>query len=107
MRYLVFGRMEMELPPVEEMERFLNERVHPTLNALAKFESEGKVLGGGVPVGERALAFIVEASSHDEIDRMVRELPLWGLLNWEVTPLQTFEARMAFEREFVKRFRKP
>jgi hypothetical protein len=49
------------------------------------------------------VVFIAEAASHDELDRMLRSLPMWGLFKWEVTALETFAGRAAQEREFVQR----
>jgi muconolactone delta-isomerase len=50
--------------------------------------------------------FIVEASSNEELDQMLRELPMWGSLDWEVTALQTFAGRAAQERTLVKELKK-
>ncbi|MEK7203920.1 MAG: hypothetical protein AAB254_00280 [candidate division NC10 bacterium] len=55
--------------------------------------SEKKILGGGLPIGDRAFVFVAEASSNEELDRMLREIPMWGSLKWHVTALQTFEGR--------------
>ena len=61
-----------------------------------------KIIAGGLPVGDRAFVFIVEAKSNDELDQMIRSLPMWGELNWEVTALQTFNARAKQERQAVR-----
>ena len=50
--------------------------------------------------------FIVEASSNEELDQMLRELPMWGSFDWEVTALQTFLGRAAQERSIVKELRR-
>jgi muconolactone delta-isomerase len=42
--------------------------------------------------------FIIEASSNEELDEVLRNIPMWGSINWEVTPLTSFEARAAQER---------
>ena len=36
------------------------------------------MLAGGVPVGDRAFEFIIEAPSNDEAERIVRDMPAWG-----------------------------
>ena len=46
--------------------------------------------------------FIIEAASNDEADRIVRDMPAWGLLEWKVTPLQSVEARAEMERKAVQ-----
>jgi len=45
---------------------------------------------------------IIEAASNDEADRIVREMPTWGFLEWKVTALQSFEARAEMERKVVQ-----
>jgi hypothetical protein len=37
------------------------------------------------------------AQSNEEVDKMLGELPFWGLVNWNVTPLIPF--RSAIERD--------
>src|ERR1700730_5716860 len=68
-------------------------------------KAEGKILAGGLPVGDRAFVFIIEADSNDEADRIVRDMPAWGLLEWKVTPLQSVEARAEMERKVVQALR--
>ena len=46
-------------------------------------KAEGKILAGGIPVGDRAFICIIEAASNDEADRIVRDMPVWGSLNGE------------------------
>jgi hypothetical protein len=43
-----------------------------------KPQSEGKIIGGGVPVGERALVLIFEAESNEELDTIFAKVSLWG-----------------------------
>ena len=77
------------LPPFSA--EFLREVVLPSLEALVRLESEGKILSGGVRVGERAITFIAEAQSNRELDELLHDLPLWGISRMEVTPLQPIE----------------
>jgi hypothetical protein len=49
--------------------------------------------------------FIAEADDNDAIDRLVRDLPAWGVLVWTITPLQTFAGRAAVERSVLERLR--
>jgi muconolactone delta-isomerase len=69
-------------------------------------KKEKKIIAGGVPVGDRAFVFIAEAKSNDELDQMLRRLPMWGRLDWEVTALQTFSGRAKQERQAVRELRK-
>ena len=78
----------------------------PTFDALMKLEVEKSILAGGLPVGERAFVFIMEASSNEEADQLLRNIPAWGGLKWKVTPLQSFEARAAHERSVLEKIKK-
>jgi muconolactone delta-isomerase len=69
---------------------------------MIRLKAEGKMLAGGLPVGDRAFTCIIEAASNDEADRIVRDMPAWGLLEWKVTPLQTVEARAEMERKVLQ-----
>jgi muconolactone delta-isomerase len=89
------------LPPFSA--GFLREVVLPSLEALVRLESEGKILGGGVRVGERAITFIVEAESNRELDELLHDLPFWGISRMEVTPLQPIEERLEYERRLAER----
>jgi hypothetical protein len=88
--------------PVETL-KFLEDQVLPLFESLMRLENKKRILAGGVPVGDRALVFIVEAASHGEVDRMLRILPMWSLFKWDVIALETFAGRAAQEREFVQR----
>jgi len=103
MQYLVSATAGPGFSTPEEALRALEDMVLPLFEALMRLETGGKILAGGVPLGERALVFIVEAASHDEVDRLVRSLPMWGVFTWEVRPLQTFAGRAAQEREFLQK----
>lgn len=50
--------------------------------------------------------FIMEASSNEELDAALRKIPMWGSLDWEVTPLTSFANRAATERQAVKELKK-
>jgi muconolactone delta-isomerase len=102
MRYLVTGTGGPGFASPEEAKEVLQTIVLPSFDQLGKLEKSKKILAGGLPVGDRAFVFIAEAASNDELDHMLRSLPMWGALDWEVTPLQTFSGRAAIEREYVK-----
>ena len=73
--------------------------VLPGHEALINLKSEGKILAGGYPVGERAIAFIVEADSPKELDSLLMEVPFWGITKAKVTPLQDLEDRRDQDRQ--------
>jgi hypothetical protein len=105
MKYLVIGSGGPGFASPEEAIKVLKEIVLPSFDQLIALEKK-KILAGGLPVGDRAFVFIVEASSNEELDEMLRKLPMWGSLDWEVSPLQTFSGRAAQERSIVKQLRK-
>ncbi len=103
MQYLVSASEGPGFASPEEALEALENMVIPAFEALMRLENEKKILAGGVPLGDRAFVFIMEAASHDEVDRLLRSLPMWGVLKWDVMALQTFAGRADQEREFVQR----
>ena len=106
MKYLVIGSGGPGFANPEEAVSVLQEIILPSFDKLIGLEKKKKILAGGLPVGDRAFVFIAEASSNEELDQLLRELPMWGALDWEVTPLQTFAGRAAQERNIVKELKK-
>ena len=102
MRYLVVGSGGPGFASAKEALEILSNIVLPCFTQLIEFEKKKKILAGGLPVGDRAFVFIAEAESNDELDKMLRQLPMWGVLDWEVTPLQTFNDRAKQEQQAVK-----
>jgi hypothetical protein len=106
MKYLVIGSEGPGFASPEESVELLEKGVFPTFDALLKLETEKKILAGGLPVADRALVFILEASSNDEADQILRDIPAWGVLKWKVTPLQSFAGRANYERSLVEEIKK-
>jgi hypothetical protein len=106
MKYLVVGSGGPGFASREETVKVLKEIVLPSFDQLMKLERQKKILAGGLPVGDRAVVFIAEAASNEELDQMLRNIPMWGTLDWEVTALQTFAGRAAQERSTVKELKK-
>jgi hypothetical protein len=106
MKYLVIGSEGPGFASPEESVEVLEKGVFPTFDALLKLEAEKKILAGGLPVADRALVFILEASSNDEADQILRDIPAWGVLKWKVTPLQSFAGRANYERSLVEEIKK-
>ena len=106
MKYLVSGSEGPGFATPEEAVEILEEVVLPTFDVLMKLEAQKKIAAGGLPVGDRAVVFIVEAASNEELDRLLRSIPAWGVLDWHVTPLQSFAGRAAQDRDVVKQFKK-
>lgn len=99
--YLVIGSGGPGFTSPQEAAMVLEHGILPTFEVLIKLQKEGKIVAGGLPVGARAFTFIVEAGSNDEVDKMLRNLPAWGALNWKVKALESFEGRASQERAIL------
>ena len=104
MRYLVTAENIEAGPllPPQQVGGLLRAVVLPALEALTRLESEGKIRGG-IVLGARSSAFVLEADSHDEANQILMGLPNWGIAKWELTPLQNFETRLDHTRQLVER----
>jgi hypothetical protein len=104
MQYLVTQELVDPGPllPPDRLLGMYRSAVLPGHEALINLESEGKVIAGGYPVGERAIAFIVGADSPKELDSLLLEIPFWGITKTKVTPLQDFEDRRDQVRQFAE-----
>jgi hypothetical protein len=89
------------LMPQDQAMKMIDAVIIPSLDMMAKWETEGKITGG-IVVGARRGVFVMTAESNEEVDKMLQSLPFWGLLKWNVTPLHTFKGRADQEREWVK-----
>jgi hypothetical protein len=106
MKYLVVGSGGPGFASPAEAIRVLEEMVLPSLEYLIKLEAQNIILAGGLPIGDRAFVFIAESSSNEELDHLLRHIPVWGSMQWEVTPLHTFSGRAAQERDTVKKLKR-
>ena len=70
----------------------------PSLQTIEKWEREGKVVGG-VYAGERAGSLIMEADSPEELSRTLARLPFWGVVNMNVSSMQSFSAAIEQTKE--------
>ncbi len=86
----------------EQMIERLDTLVIPTLESLGK---DSKVRAGGIVIDTLTGAFVVGAKSKDEVTELVRALPAWGIMQWKVTPLETFAHRADLEKKVVQELR--
>lgn len=105
MKYLVVATGGPGFASAEQALEVLQREVIPSFNEFLALEKKKKIVAGGLPVGDRAFVFIADAKSNDELDQMLRQIPMWGSLDWEVTPLQSFRARARQERQAVREIR--
>lgn len=104
MRFLVTAAFidSGALLPPEVLGSLAEHAILPSLEMLAKWEKEGKIQGG-VYAGQRAGAFVVDASSNEEVGTLLASLPFWGLVNWHVTPLQSWASALERDRAGFQR----
>jgi muconolactone delta-isomerase len=79
------------LLPIERLAGVIREAVLPSVESLIALKTQGKVVTGGYPIGQRALVFIVETDSAEELDELLEGLPLSKVAEAKVTPLRNFE----------------
>jgi muconolactone delta-isomerase len=73
------------------------------MEMLVALERNGTVRGGGVEVGGAAMAFVLDAASHDDAHDVVVRLPSYGHADWVVTPLVAFDRDLEVTREAAQR----
>ena len=76
---------------IGQLSDIVRDEILPSLDALKDLQSQGKVLAGGHPVGQRYVVLFMEAESEDEVRRLLGELPLSELGDMQVTELKSFE----------------
>jgi hypothetical protein len=86
-KYLVTGA---EIEDSTQTDDILDKAIPLTINTLAKFAEERKIIAGGVLVPYKTLVFIIDAASREDVDELLRSLLAWDILNWEVSPLKSF-----------------
>jgi muconolactone delta-isomerase len=96
MLYFVSAELIENSITAEAFPQVFERVIRPSLESLAKMADEKK-LTGGILAGQRAGAFIIDAQSNEEVDRILGGLPFWGLLKMSVTPLVSI--RTTIERD--------
>ena len=76
-------------------------QVFPSFESLIGLESSGKIMGG-VEVGSRKLTFIADCANNEELDELIKSLPVWMLVKTKVTPLADFGQRKKRDENFLK-----
>ena len=87
----------------QQLGQMVAEMILPSFDLLAEWQTQGKVLAGGVLVGSRTASFVIEAATHDALDQLLEGMPWWGVMKTTVAPLQTFAQRAANDRALMER----
>ncbi len=101
MMYLVSAEFIENSVTPEAFPQVWESVIRPSLETLAKMADEKK-LTGGVLAGQRAGAFIIDAQSNEEVGTVLGNLPFWGLIKWNVTPLQSMRSAIERDRKAVE-----
>ncbi len=101
MQYLVEAENIDGLIPMKDVPDYINHIVIPSYEELIKMESEKKIRGG-LLAGQRAGAFVMDASSPEEMGKMLKAIPFWGMVKWKVTPLQSFQSALEQDGHIAK-----
>jgi hypothetical protein len=88
----------------EQVVQFLEQAVIPSLEIFAQWEAEGKI-AGGVFAGERETAFVLNAGSAEEVGQLLTSLPFWGMMKWQVRPLQSMRSTVERERKLLEQIK--
>jgi len=103
MLYLVTAEwIENPGATAEEAAAVWKQMVDPSVRDLARLVRE-KTIMGGVFAGERAGCFIIDCKSSEELGQVIRDLPFWPRLKWNVRALESFESVNAMERKLFDR----
>ena len=79
------------LLPIAQLVGVVREAVLPSVERLMVLKAQGKVVTGGYPIGQKAIVFIIETDSEEELHEILEGLPLSEVAEARVTPLQSFE----------------
>jgi muconolactone delta-isomerase len=96
MQYVVQMRLNTSARPTKNKEGvdFIEQYIFSALALCKKLQEEKKILAGGPTSGAVGLVLIVNAKSAPELDDLITALPVWSRMETQVTPLNTFDARM-------------
>ena len=105
MKYLVTMKtIDTAMPPSpDQIIPFMENMVIPNHEALTKLEAEKKILAQGCVAGSRANVCIIETASNDELHQLLMSLPMFAMLEVDVTPLTSVEGCCTQIRQNLER----
>ena len=97
MQYLVQMKLAAYSRPKTPQEgaAFMEGYIFPSLEMCKRLEAERKILAGGPMSGTIGIALIVQAETAQELDELIESLPVWPQMETTVSPLTTFDGRIA------------
>lgn len=88
----------------EEATYMLTDQIIPSLEMLEGWEKEHRVMGGFFE-GQRSGTLIIEAEDNMELDRMLASLPMMGVYDVDVAPVQRIGSALDRDRRIVREMR--
>ena len=88
-----------------QVTNMVEKAIAPSLDAVTRYEADGKIRAAGVLAGSKSSAMIVDVADNNELSQLLQSLPFWSFMKVEVAPLQSFAERAAQEKgavEFLK-----
>jgi hypothetical protein len=107
MRYFVkaeFVELGASLSP-KDFVPMIENLVIPSFEAMDRLETE-KILVSGIVSGGRAGMFIIDVKSNNELTKLLQSLPFWGILKWDIIPLDIPKDRIEVEKQFLENIKK-
>jgi muconolactone delta-isomerase len=93
-----------EAPAPRELAALLQNVVLPSVKALGEWEKAGKAKGG-ILAGRRGAAFIIDVDSHEQLSDMLRSVPMWGVSDVDIVPLESIDHRYKVDGEMAKQLK--
>ena len=81
------------------------ERVIRSHEIVVELKKEKKIVAGGMPVGEKAYAFIMDVASNDELNDLLLSIPNFHIMEVDVTPLAGDEGVIAKLRQNLEQMK--
>ena len=94
------------LLPLKDFVPMVENLVIPSFEAMSKLESEKKILASGIVSGGRTGMFIIDVESNKELTRLLQSFPFWGILKWEIIPLDSPKERVELDKQLLENIKK-
>jgi hypothetical protein len=104
-QYLVRGRfLDNPSASPKDIVPLWEKIIHPSHKLLMKWVKDKKITGGCL-AAQREVVFILEATSNEQVGDILSDLPVWGLIKWDVLPIQSFKSADDRDRKFIDRLK--
>ena len=107
MRYFVkaeFVELGASLSP-EEFVNMVENLVIPSFETMDKLETDN-IIVSGIVSGTRTAIFIIDVESNNELTRLLQSFPFWGILKWDIVPLDIPNERIEIDKQLLENIKK-